>query len=72
MDRVTDPRLKKIREYWIKSNITQQQAACQMDMTQPSVSQYLNGHIPMNTDTVLKFARLLNRPPTDIDPDLKF
>jgi hypothetical protein len=36
--------------------------------SQGSVSQYLNARIPLNTDAILGFARLLSVKPSDIDP----
>jgi len=38
---------------------------------QSTVSQYLNGDIPLNTDMVLKFAKLLGCDPSEIDPELR-
>lgn len=38
---------------------------------QSTVSQYLNGQIPLNTETVLKFANLLRCDPAEIDPAVK-
>ena len=35
---------------------------------QSALSQYLNGHIPMNADVVMKFAEVLDVPPTAINP----
>ncbi|MCW7013430.1 helix-turn-helix domain-containing protein [Escherichia coli] len=39
--------------------------------SQGTVSQYLNGKIPVNTDAALKFAALLKVKPEDIREDLK-
>lgn len=39
--------------------------------SQGTVSQYLNGKIPVNTDAALKFAVLLKVKPEDIREDLK-
>ena len=38
--------------------------------TQASVSHYLNGTTPLNTDATLKFASLLGVKPEEIRPDL--
>lgn len=38
--------------------------------SQSSVSQYLNGKIPLNVNALLKFAELLGVPPERISPDL--
>ncbi|ANN71530.1 S24 family peptidase [Bordetella bronchialis] len=38
--------------------------------SQSSVSQYVNGRIPLNVSAVLKFAELLSVKPHDISPDL--
>lgn len=70
MDHTTDPRVTRIKELCSDSGLTQKEIACSLDMSQSSVSQYLNRRIPMNTDTVLKFARLFNVKPITIDPSL--
>lgn len=51
--------------------LTQVIAARTLQITQPSFSQYLNCVIPLNTDIILKFAKLLGVDPTEIDPALK-
>lgn len=51
--------------------LTQDKAAEQMGFaTQGAVSHYLNGYTPLNTDAVLKFAALLQVPPSAIRPDI--
>lgn len=51
--------------------LTQDKAAVQMGFaTQGAVSHYLNGYTPLNTDAVLKFAALLQVPPSAIRPDI--
>lgn len=37
-----------------------------------NVSQYINGHIPLNVEAQLQFARYLRRSPLDIWPDFEF
>lgn len=51
--------------------MTQVTAAKQLGITQPSLSQFLNCIVPLNTDMVLRFAELLEANPVEIDPELK-
>lgn len=64
--------LKKIWDEKKKAlGLNQQDAAPLLGFnTQGAVSHYLNGRTPLNTDAVLKFAKLLHVAPTDIRPDL--
>lgn len=51
--------------------LTQEIAAKRLGFArQSTVSQYLNGLIPLNAEAVLKFAKLLDVKATDIDPSL--
>jgi transcriptional regulator with XRE-family HTH domain len=50
--------------------LTQNSAAKKLDLTQPTFSQYLNAVIPLNTDTILKFAQLLQVDPKQIDSSI--
>ena len=51
--------------------LTQEGAADKLGFTtQGAVSHYLNGYTPLNTDAVLKFAALLEVPPSAIRPDI--
>lgn len=51
--------------------LTQEKAAEAMGFTtQGAVSHYLNGYMPLNTDNLLKFAALLEVPPSAIRPDI--
>lgn len=68
MDRKRDTRLINIQERWYQSQITQTEAAKQMGISQPCLNQYLKGSIPLNTDTVIKFATLFDVAPSEIDP----
>jgi len=73
MDYRTDPRLNKIQMFWIKDpELTQRKAALNLNMSQSAVCQYLNGKIPLNLPVVIKFAKLFNVSPPEIDNDLKF
>lgn len=50
--------------------LTQDSAADKMGFkTQGAVNQYLNGRIPLNTDTVIKFAAILEVAPKEIDKE---
>lgn len=51
------------------SKITQQDAADYMGVTQSAITQWLRGKIPLGAHAVLRFARYLQVPVTDIDPD---
>ena len=66
---------RRLKNLWdIKKSdlgLTQETAAKQLGFArQSTVSQYLNALIPLNTEAVLKFAKLLEIKPTDIDPGL--
>ncbi|MEG3135500.1 helix-turn-helix domain-containing protein [Rouxiella sp. T17] len=55
----------------VELRLTQEKAADALGFsTQATVSQYLRGKIPLNTDAVLKFAVLLQVRPEEIDPGL--
>lgn len=51
--------------------LTQQQAAEKLGVTAATVSQYLHGVIPLGTDAILRWAKLLGVEVTDIRPDMK-
>ena len=70
MDRRSDTRLRAIKQLWSNYQITQQQAAVKMELTQPALNQYLTGKTKLNTDIIIKFARLFNISPAEIDPNL--
>ncbi|WP_199016577.1 helix-turn-helix domain-containing protein [Shimwellia pseudoproteus] len=66
---------QRLRNIWnekkITLRLTQDKAADALGFsTQATVSQYLNGNIPLNTEATLKFAALLGVKPEDIRPDL--
>lgn len=66
---------KRLRDIWdekkVTLRLTQEKAAEALGFsTQASVSHYLNGTTPLNTDATLKFASLLGVKPEDIRPDL--
>lgn len=67
-----DSRVIILRELIASKGITQRELAYALSVSQSSICQYLKETIPMNTDTILKFARYLNVPPDKIDPSLKF
>ncbi|MEQ4511795.1 MAG: helix-turn-helix domain-containing protein [Dickeya sp.] len=67
---------ERLRRIWdekkIELRLTQEKAADALGFeTQSTVSQYLNGKNPLNTDATLKFAALLGVKPEEIKPDLK-
>jgi len=51
------------------SKLTQERAAELMDCTQPSVNQWLKGKTVVGPLAVLRFSRILQVSPTDIDPE---
>lgn len=51
--------------------LTQQQAAERLGVTAATVSQYLHGVIPLGTDAMLRWAKLLDIEVTEIRPDMK-
>ncbi|MFO1434179.1 MAG: helix-turn-helix domain-containing protein [Candidatus Competibacteraceae bacterium] len=53
----------------VQLGLTQKKAADMLGITQSAIGQYLHGIIPLNTDTVIKFARLLGVAPSEISPD---
>ena len=73
MDKKQDPRLIIIKQLWSdQPNLTQQNAAYELNITQSAVCQYLSGRIPLNFAIIIKLAKLLNASPTKIDPNLNF
>lgn len=72
-DRDNATRLKAIWGAKKKSlELTQARAAAQLGFAgQSTVAQYLNCDIAMNTETILKFARLLEVDPVRIDPTIR-
>ena len=66
---------KRLLRIWNREKetlgLTQISAARKLKVTQPSFNQYLNCIIPLNTDMVLKCARMLGVDPIEIDPSLK-
>ncbi|MEE6802652.1 helix-turn-helix transcriptional regulator, partial [Escherichia coli O8:H10] len=66
---------KRLRDIWnekkVTLRLTQERAAEALGFsTQASISHYLNGTTPLNTDATLKFAALLGVQPEEIRPDL--
>lgn len=57
---------RRLRQLWDTKKallgLTQESVAERLGITQSAVGQYLRGVIPLNTDMILKFARLLGRP----------
>ncbi|OZI61573.1 XRE family transcriptional regulator [Bordetella genomosp. 11] len=70
-------RLRQLYEQWKQDRRAAGEAASQEAVaallgfnSQSSVSQYVNGRIPLNVSALLKFADLLSVKPDDISPDL--
>ena len=71
-DRQAALRLQRIWEYKRQAlNLTQEQVAHSCGWsTQGAFSQYLRGKIPLNTDAVLKLAKVLQVAPQEIMPEI--
>lgn len=72
MDYKQDQRLKKIQQLWDSDVLTQRKAASELGISQSAVCQYLGGKIPLNLTIIIKFAKLFNVSPPEIDSKLKF
>ncbi|WP_257264224.1 helix-turn-helix transcriptional regulator [Endozoicomonas sp. ONNA2] len=70
-DRNKAQKLKALFESKKKElGLTQVKCAEKLKITQSAVSQFFNAIVPLNTDTILSFAELLETKPSDIDPKL--
>jgi len=69
-DKKSALRLRAVWDAKAKSlGLTQEEAANRLGWdSQSTVSQYLTGRIPLNAEALLKFARLLEVQPKEIDP----
>jgi HTH-type transcriptional regulator, cell division transcriptional repressor len=70
---MTTPHENLKREWQYRKKLlklTQTKAASKIGWTQSAFSQYLNGTTKLNTPAILKLAKLLEIPPTVIDPAL--
>ncbi len=68
---------QRLREIWHakkkRLDLTQEKAAHLIGWSsQGAVASYLNGRIGLNTDAIMKFAKLLEVKPSDIDPDFQW
>lgn len=73
LDKIETQEQVTLRNLWdsrkAELNLTQADAAKKMGFTnQTAISQYLNGNIPLNMETVAKFASLLGVSVKDISP----
>ena len=50
--------------------LSQERAAGSFGCSQANISQYLNGKIPLNTDAIFKFAKILQVAPEEINPNI--
>ena len=73
-EKLVQTRLREIWQAKKKSlDLTQEKAAHLFGWaSQGAVGAYLLGRTPVNTDALLKFAKLLDVKPTDIDPDFQW
>jgi transcriptional regulator with XRE-family HTH domain len=51
-------------------NLTQETLAAELRITQPALSQYMNGIVPLGLDIVLQLAEALEVAPADIYPEI--
>jgi DNA-binding transcriptional regulator YdaS (Cro superfamily) len=66
-------RSHRLRLAWDRSSIASQKTlAASWGVTVGNLSQYLNGHIPLNVEAQLQFARHLRVSPVEIWPDFEF
>lgn len=75
LDAADSDAAERLRKVWdrkkVELRLTQEKAADALGFsTQATVSHYLNGSIPLNTDAALKFAALLGVKPEELRPDL--
>ena len=63
-----------LKRVWLRKkkelSLSQEKVAELYGCTQGNVSQYLNAKIPLNTNAVYKFARILQVAPTEINPTI--
>lgn len=73
-EKIAQQNLRAIWQAKKKSlDLTQEKAAHLLGWSsQGTVGQYLLGRVPLNTDAIMKFAKLLEVKPTDIDPDFQW
>lgn len=74
---ITEDDLKnaeRLRNIWNRAKrekgVTQVDAKQKLGWSQPTISQYLNGELALNTDAIIAFAAYLGCTPGDIDPKL--
>lgn len=67
---------ERLRQTWNQlkhsHRLSQKALACMWGVDPSNVSQYLNGHIPLNTEAKLWFAKYLRKPAHEIWPDFEF
>lgn len=70
-DQILDKINRTIESKRYHLGLTQTKLAKTLGMTQPAISQYLTGKVPLNTDFIIKLANALKVPPTELDPGLQ-
>ena len=55
-----------------RDHVTQKYLAKALGLTQPAISQYLNGRLKLNTDFIMGVCRALKVNPIEIDPTLQW
>lgn len=72
------PDSMRLRAFWDMeserpgSKISQKAMAAEWGVNASLITQYLNGHIPLNLESQLRFARYLKKSPVDIWPHFEF
>lgn len=70
--KASDVRQRLINFWKYRNRLTQAEAAERMGITQSALNQYLTGRIPLNTDIIIKFAKVMDLYPYEINPDLNW
>ncbi len=68
----------RLRAVWdaekrrLGAKVSQKAMALEWGVNPSNITQYLNGHIKLNTEARLRFARYLGKPVLEIWPDFEF
>jgi len=64
----------RLNSVWVRKKrllgLSQERAAEMFGCTQATISQYVNGRIPLNTNAIFKFSKILQIGPEEINPDI--
>lgn len=71
-EKTTSARLRRIWNQKARTlGLTQAKATKQFNVSQPLIAQYLSGYLVLNERFTLKFAKLLDVDPCEINPEFK-